>query len=341
MIENRMSPQGMKELLVGHTVVGLMPGQGELRPKRDLLFLADYPDTDYMQFLFQRANNIFHHLHRNQSSDFDFLNILKDDPQQLSQTEIAQPFLVLLSLLSKHQWENRGGKIDFLAGHSAGEYSALAENCLDVNSALKVIIARGEITRSEIQRSITLGEPQTALYALVRVKPIDLEEVFTVCSKMGINPPMTHDPSQNEDAGYALINGPNDVVMWSKLQKYPLLEMTLKSMGIMGIKLNIPTAFHANTPTMQRIHTRMKQVLCSLEWKDPVVPIIMNSTAEVAHKKNAVIQALLDSHTHMVNWWASMQTMKREGVDTAIQMGPGRFLTHQIGKVMPEVKTVL
>lgn len=329
------------EILQRHRVIGLMSGQGELKPKMGLGLLINIGGDPFVSHVFETANDIFHRHNSDKTARLDFRDIIENGfLGQLSQTQIAQPLLVILNTLSRYVLEKQFGiHLSMLAGHSAGEYSALPGNCLNIDSALEAIIARGRITQEEVQRSIDLAEPQTTMYALKRKNPIDLDEVFASLHTIGISPPNASDQTSTIQAGYALINGKNDLVVWSEDQYSDLLKTTLKPLGIRMIKLNIPTAFHANTPTMLRIAKRMNGVLHSLNWKDAETPIIMNATQQVARSKDDIVQALLDNHTKMVDWLGCMKTMAREGVDAAVQLGPGSFLSQQIGQIIPGIIT--
>lgn len=329
------------ETLQRHRVIGLMSGQGELKPKMGLELLTSIGGDPFVLHVFETANDIFHRYNPDKITRLDFRGIIENGSLGLlSQTEIDQPLLMILNTLSRYVLEKQFGiHLSMLAGHSAGEYSALAGNCLDIDSALEAIIARGRITQQEVQRSIELGEPQTAMYALKRKNPIALDEVFASLHNICISPPNANNQTSTIQAGYALINGKNDLVVWSENQYFNLLEATLKPLGIRMIKLNIPTAFHANTPTMQRIAKRMSGVLHSLNWKDPETPIIMNATKQVARTKNEIIQALLDNHTNMVDWLECMNSMAQEGIDAAVQLGPGSFLSQQLGQTISGIVT--
>ncbi|MBI4973111.1 ACP S-malonyltransferase [Candidatus Roizmanbacteria bacterium] len=315
-----------EELLKGHNLAGLMSGQGELKPQMGKGFLSMKEDR-YVVHIFDKANELFHKWNPDRGVDFNFRDIIeKGTESDLSQTTIAQPLLIILSLLSKYVLEKGFDiKPTLLAGHSAGEYSALAENCLDLDDALELIIARGRITQEEVQRSVEQNEPQTSMYALKRKKTsIELAELNNI-------------PDINSHI--SLINGKNDFVVWSEELNFNSLKEGLNSLGIRMIELNIPTAFHANTPTMQRIAGRMNELMRKFTWSDPKIPILMNATHQVATTKEQVIEALIANHTNTVDWLESMNEMGRKEIDAAVQFGPGSFLTKQIEQVIPGIVT--
>ncbi len=238
--------------------------------------------------------------------------------EELRQTVNVQPAIVTLSLalLAAMQASPRPIKADFTAGHSLGEYSALAAaGSLSAIEAIRLAWRRGEL----MQQAGTANPG-----GMSAVLGLEDDVVAAICSESG--------------AYIANYNSPGQVVISGTAQSLDRsAEMALAKGARKVVPLQVSGAFH--TPMMEPAAAGLTAALESVAWSRPAVPVIANTTAQPIKSVSDIKKELSGQLTHAVKWQQSVEALVMHGVDTFIEIGPGKVLTGLIKRISREAKT--
>jgi [acyl-carrier-protein] S-malonyltransferase len=284
----------------------VFPGQGSqwVGMGRDL-----YQDFGAARTVFDQAD---------EALGFPLSRLCFDGPEdELRQTINAQPAIVATSFacLEASREAVDLPPASFVAGHSLGEYTALAAaGVLDFADAVYLSRERGRLMHEAGQ--ITPG----GMVAIIGLGEAPLAEL---CAESG--------------ARIANINCPGQIVISGAEDNLNQATELAKSRGAhRAIPLQVSGAFH--TPLMQPAVDGMAKVIAKLEFKDPATPIIGNTTAQPLTTARAVKEELLNQLCNCVQWQRSVEYMLGDGVSTFIEIGPGKVLAGLIKRIDRDVK---
>jgi len=242
--------------------------------------------------------------------------LMREGPEDdLTLTENAQPALMAVSLAALRALEAEGGRAlgelcGFVAGHSLGEYSALcAARSIPVADAARLLRLRGRA----MQKAVPVGEG-----AMAAILGLDLEAAEAAAAEA------------SEAAGGAICaaandNAPGQVVLSGARAAVEMAVEIAKEKGAKrAMLLNVSAPFHCDL--MAPAADEMAAALAETDILPPAVPLIANVTAEPAVDPATIRQQLVDQVCGRVRWRESVLTMKREGVDTLIEIGAGKVL---------------
>jgi [acyl-carrier-protein] S-malonyltransferase len=238
--------------------------------------------------------------------------------EELSQTINAQPAILTVSLAClKAAAEVAGGLIcpAFMAGHSLGEYTALvAAHVLDFKEAVRLTRERGRLMQEAGQMA------PGGMAAIIGLDEVSVEEL---CQEAG--------------AQIANLNSPGQIVISGTRET---LVRAMDLAGAMGARrvmpLKVSGAFHS--PLMQPAAEGIAQAISQLNFRDPSVPIVVNSTAQPVTTADAVKEELHEQLCHCVQWQKSVEFMVGAGVSTFIEIGPGQVLSGLIKRIDKEAQ---
>jgi [acyl-carrier-protein] S-malonyltransferase len=244
---------------------------------------------------------------------------------ELTLTANAQPALMAVSLATMRVLESEGG-IDIsrdarlVAGHSLGEYSALAAvGSISIGDAARILRVRGRA----MQEAVPVG-----LGGMAAV-PLDLPEAKEVAAQA----------AEDEICAAANDNAPRQVVLSGAIRALKRALKIATSLGARrSIMLPVSAPFHCEM--MAPAAMRLKEVLADIRITAPCVPLISNVTASsVAHGED-IRRLLVDQVTSMVRWRESMQRMIEQGVTTIVEVGAGRVLSGLARRIDKNVTAV-
>lgn len=235
----------------------------------------------------------------------------------LRQTVNAQPAILTTSIAYFKADQQLQDIPAFVAGHSLGEYTALvAAQVLDFASAVYLARERGRLMQEA-------GEKAPG--SMAAIIGLDESSVDEICQQSGTQ--------------IANINSPAQIAISGSLEA---LAKAVKLADEKGAKRVVPLqvsgAFH--TPMMQPAVEGMSRVISEINFRDPVVPIVANTTAQPIIKAEAIKAELLDQLCHSVQWQSSVEYMIGMGISTFIEIGPGKVLTGLIKRINKEVQTL-
>ncbi len=272
----------------------LFPGQGAQSVGMGKELAEEFEIVDNY---FDRAENIL---------DLDLKRICFEGPEyDLKLTENTQPAVFALSTAISQIIQDKGIKPSLLAGHSLGEYSALtAAESIDFSENLRLVRERGKA----MEEALPAG-----LGSMAAVIGMDEEVLEEICS---------HINGVCEIANY---NTPRQYVISGEKEAInSAIEKCNKEGAKKVIELPVSGPFHSSL--MEPAEGRMKDVLEKTDISKPKVPLVANVTAELTTDPQDIRKNLLAQLTNSVRWSESIEVMKREGIDTFIEVGPGRVL---------------
>ncbi len=240
--------------------------------------------------------------------------IFEGPEEQLKRTENTQPALLTISAILYRLLKQKGAEADFFAGHSLGEYTALyASSVLDFESAVYAVRRRGLL----MEEAVPAGKGTMAA-----VLGLDPDTIAAICRRVSKSQPVQ--PANFNCPGQVVISGSTEGV-----------EAASKACRSAGARRVVPLAvsgpFHSSL--MKPAAVKMKDVLDGLTWHDARYPIIANSTAEPEEKAAAIREHLIEQLYSPVRWSESVKRLVALGVDTFVEVGPGRVLSGLIRKI--------
>jgi len=230
---------------------------------------------------------------------------------ELTLTENAQPALMAVSLAVMRVLTEEGG-VDiaaacrFVAGHSLGEYSALAAaGTFTLADAARLVKTRGRA----MQEAVPVGEG-----AMAALMGMDLEDVRAVAGDAGGVCTAAND------------NAPGQVVLsGARATVERAVEIAAERGARRSIMLPVSAPFHC--PLMAPAAEVMAEALAEVPMERPAVPLICNMTAAPLEDPDEIRHRLVEQVTGMVRWRESVLYMRDHGVDTVVEIGAGRVLT--------------
>ncbi|WP_293898901.1 ACP S-malonyltransferase [Phenylobacterium sp.] len=254
--------------------------------------------------------------------------LMKDGPEdQLTLTENAQPALMAVSVAVMRTLETEFGvgigKAAFVAGHSLGEYSALAAaGAISLSDTARLLKLRGQA----MQRAVPVG--QGAMASLIGPKT-DLA-LAEAAAKAG------------SEVGVCVVandnNNGNVVISGEKAAVDRAIEKA-KELGARAIPLNVSAPFHC--PLMQPAADEMAEALAAATILAPRAPIVANITAQPTNDPEVIRRLLVEQVTGRVRWRESMIWMAGTGGITRFaEAGAGKVLSGMAKRIAPDAEAV-
>ena len=243
--------------------------------------------------------------------------------EELTLTANAQPALMAVSVALARTLEKDGGKrladiASYVAGHSLGEYSALAAaEAIGLADSARLLRRRGEA----MQAAVPVGEG--AMAALLGLDIPDVEEILGEASAEGV-------------VAIANDNTPGQVVVSGATRAVERATVLAKQKGARrAIMLDVSAPFHC--PLLQPAADAMQEALASVAMDEPLIPLIANVTAEPVTDSEEIRRLLVEQVTATVRWRESVLTMKNLGVTTLVELGGGKVLTGMVRRIDREL----
>ena len=274
----------------------LFPGQASQKVGmgKDL-----FDQTDLGKHYFECANEIM---------GCDIQSIIFDGPEDtLKQTQYTQPSIYIVSVILGELLKEKGFFPNAVAGHSLGEYSALAvANAFEFETGLSLVKVRAESMAKA-------GEIQEGTMAAI--VGMDDEAVTDLCSSYSGNGVVV--AANFNSPGQVVISGsPNAVVT--------VMDSAKESGARMAVQLNVSGAFHS--PLMTPAREALAESLDSLEILDSLYPVFTNVDAKPVTQGNDIKDSLIRQLENPVLWAKSILSMKESGIESFVEVGPGKVL---------------
>ena len=291
------------------TLAYIFPGQGSQHPGMGKNLVENFPVAAR---LFEELNDALH---------FSVSRLCFEGSQEdLQLTENTQPAILAVSVAALRIMESEGfPRPDYVAGHSLGEYSALvAARSLSPTDAVETVRSRGRY----MQEAVPVGTG-----AMAAVIGADLKDIEKACAEAG----------QGQVCAPANINSPSQVVIAGNAEAVERASELLRAGGAKRVlKLNVSAPFHSALmmPAQERLAVDLERI----GFANLNVPLVTNVDAAMIRKSAAARESLIRQVSSPVRWLESIELLIKEGIDTFIEVGPGKVLTGLMRQISREVK---
>jgi [acyl-carrier-protein] S-malonyltransferase len=247
--------------------------------------------------------------------------------EELTLTENAQPALMAHSLATLRVIEREGGfaladKAAVVAGHSLGEYSALAAaGSFSAADAARLLRLRGQA----MQKAVPAGEG--AMAALLGAELALAKEICAEAAEDAEGNRQVIDPANDNGGGQVVVSGHRAAVERA-------IEIA-KAKGVRRATL-LPVSAPFHCALMAPAADAMAEALEKTPPAAPVVPVIANAAAAKATDPAEIVRLLVRQVTETVRWRESVQTMLSLGVDSFVELGSGKVLSGLVRRIAPD-----
>ena len=234
----------------------------------------------------------------------------------LGLTQYTQPAIVATSVAAL--WALEEAVLDlprpsFVAGHSLGEYSALvAAEALSIEDAVRIVHIRGKA----MQEAVPAGHG-----AMAAIMGGDEASVSQLCE----------DAAAGECLSPANFNAPGQIVIAGTKSAVERALSLAKERSLKAILLNVSAPFHCRL--MQPAAEKVAQALSDVKIAPPTVAVVANVTGEANTSAEAVRDLLIRQVDSAVLWQSSVIWMKSQGIDRALELGPGKVLSGLVKRI--------
>ena len=288
----------------------LFPGQGSQIVGMGLEF---YKDFEIVKKIFKEAD---------EKLSFPISKLILEGPEnELQLTKNTQPAILTVSYsiykVLQKEFDFDFKPFKFFAGHSLGEYTALAcSNALTFNDALHLLHERGKA----MQEATPVGKG-----SMIAVLGINISEINNLL-KTRINDEGVCEIANDNAVGQVILSG--------NKEKIEVLQKDLKEKKIKSIPLKVSAPFHCSL--MKPAAIKMEEKINKTRFINPSVKIINNVTAKPEINSNVIKKLLIDQIFSTVKWRESLIHMSESGVKNFIEIGPGKALTGMVKRTIKD-----
>ncbi len=240
--------------------------------------------------------------------------IFDGDSETLMITENTQPAILTMSIAAYRVVESMGFRPDVVAGLSLGEYSAhVAAKSMDFEDAVRLVKKRGKYMQEEVP--VGVG-------AMAAILALDADAVYAICkdaSAKGIV-----EPANFNCPGQITVAGEKDAVAYA-------CELAKERGAKRAVMLPVSAPFHCSM--LKGAGEKLEKELNNVPVSDLAVPLITNVTADYVKNKDEIKDLLVRQVSSSVLFEKSLRRMLADGVDTFVEIGPGKTLCGFVKKI--------
>ncbi len=294
------------------TYAWLFPGQGAQKVGMGSELVAENP----------KAKEVFHRA--DEALGFSISKMCFEGPESdLALTKYTQPAIVTASIAALAALKDTHPELPtpaFVAGHSLGEYSALvAAEALSIEDAVRVVHIRG----TAMQEAVPAGEG-----GMAAIMGGDAEAVSQLCA----------DAAEGDCLSPANFNAPGQIVIAGAKPAVDRAVALAKDRSLKAILLNVSAPFHC--ALMKPAAERVAEALGAVTVSAPKIPVVANVSAEPNQSAEAVAKLLIEQVDSAVLWQSSVEWMAAQGVDQALELGPGKVLAGLVKRISKGLKVL-
>lgn len=274
---------------------------------------------------YQEARNVFAEVDEALGQNLSEL-MFEGPDETLRLTENAQPALMAVSVAVIRVLESRGIELRknaaFVAGHSLGEYSALAAaGAFSLGDAARLLKTRGQA----MQQAVPVGQG-----AMAAILGLDLDTVLAACDEA----------AQGEVCGLANDNAPGQLVISGNVAAVNRAIEILKAKGAKrALPLPVSAPFHC--ALMRPAADAMQQALNLVAVHQPVVPVVANVVAAPISDPTEIKRRLVEQVTGRVRWTDCVNWLVKDGgVTQLVELGSGKVLSGLAKRIAPDVPAI-
>ena len=280
----------------------IFPGQGAQKAGMGKDF---YDNSEAARSFFDQAQKIL---------DFDLKEMCFGEHEELNLTEYTQPCMVSVCLTIVQELKKRGINPDITAGLSLGEYAAVAAaGGMNEMDAIKLVRRRGIL----MQSTVPAGEG-----AMAAVLGLDAKKIEEILESF-------------ENVWIANYNCPGQIVITGLTNEVQQASLALKEAGAKRVvELKVSGPFHSLL--LKPAGEALLQEMESMSFSPLQVPYVANATAEIVEDSKKISTFFAKGIYSSVRWQQSIETMLENGVDTFVEIGPGKTLAGFMRKIAPK-----
>lgn len=242
---------------------------------------------------------------------YDLWDVVQNDPDsKLNETQVTQPALLTASVAIYRLLAEQGIAPEYMAGHSLGEYSALVcAGALDFAEAVKLVEARGEF----MQQAVPAGAG--AMYAIIG---LDDDSIAEICHDTAV--------ATGDVVSPVNYNSPGQVVIAGEKNAAEQAANACKEAGAkraLPLAVSVPSHCELMRPAADHLDDKLETIAIA----EPTVKVVNNVDVAVESDPAGIRSALVRQLYCPVQWTKTVEFLAAEGIDTIIEVGPGKVLT--------------
>ena len=242
---------------------------------------------------------------------YDLWDVVQNDPDsKLNETQVTQPALLTASVAIYRLLAEQGIAPEYMAGHSLGEYSALVcAGVLDFAEAVKLVEARGEF----MQQAVPAGAG--AMYAIIG---LDDDSIAEICHNTAV--------ATGDVVSPVNYNSPGQVVIAGEKNAAEQAANACKEAGAkraLPLAVSVPSHCELMRPAADHLDDKLETIAIA----EPTVKVVNNVDVAVESDPAGIRSALVRQLYCPVQWTKTVEFLAAEGIDTIIEVGPGKVLT--------------
>jgi [acyl-carrier-protein] S-malonyltransferase len=242
---------------------------------------------------------------------YDLWDVVQNDPDsKLNETQVTQPALLTASVAIYRLLAEQGIAPEYMAGHSLGEYSALVcAGALDFAEAVKLVEARGEF----MQQAVPAGAG--AMYAIIG---LDDDSIAEICHNTAV--------ATGDVVSPVNYNSPGQVVIAGEKNAAEQAANACKEAGAkraLPLAVSVPSHCELMRPAADHLDDKLETIAIA----EPTVKVVNNVDVAVESDPAGIRSALVRQLYCPVQWTKTVEFLAAEGIDTIIEVGPGKVLT--------------
>ena len=285
----------------------VFPGQGAQYVNMAREFYEEFEES---KMIFEKAQK---------ELDFDLIDLCFDENTRINETEYTQAAMVTAEVAILAHIKTLGVKPDVTAGLSLGEYTSLvACGAIDFEDAVKLVRIRGKL----MQDSVPLG-----VGAMAAVMGMTADKIEEICAL------------SNGKVSIANYNSPAQIVITGEAKALSdISEKLIENGAKKVVPLKVSGPFHSSL--LIGAGEELYKHLVNVEITKPKYPYVSNVTADYVEDEKVIADLLKKQISSSVRWQQSVERMIENGVDTFIEIGPGKTLSSLIRRIDKNVKCI-
>ncbi|GHF93180.1 ACP S-malonyltransferase [Thalassotalea marina] len=281
----------------------IFPGQGS----QAVGMLNDFADNDVVQSTFKEASDAL---------GYDLWQLVSEGPaEKLNQTNHTQPALLTASVaLWRLLNENSSAIPSVIAGHSLGEYSALVcAGVLSLADGVKLVEKRGEFMQASVPEGVG---------AMAAVIGLEDDKIIQACAQ-----------AKGEQVVSAVnFNSPGQVVIAGNKEAVERAGELCKEAGAKRV-LPLPVSVPSHCALMKDAADKLAEEFNNVTFNSPSISVVNNVDVAIESDVTAIKNALIRQLYSPVRWTETIEKLAADGVDTALEVGPGKVLQGLVKRI--------